>query len=341
MADVLADICIESRPRRSARDRLAERSLSLGRRRRSRRLFQRLAPVLKFWTCKRATPVAAEAARGAWRERLRRGLADAAPAQGFAAELDLGGQRERDRAGRAPGDGEGTGGRRRGVRGDLARARGLDERFRRSCGRCALGRRAALTRARAGRARRRSGPPCRRTASPSPSGINWCFGTPPPRSPRPSSPHDSNRRRRPLVRTLPPGPGTWTRSSNGAAPGSVCDPAFAQTRGISRLSDQVALVLGDERHAVGQRRRGDPGIVQAHPPVRVSKGEPQLGPCHRDDAVAISQRFEGLRPRRVRGRRARLSSDLTPPARHYSSPSVTAETPAQRRSRTVRSCSRA
>ena len=105
MVNVLADLAVESEAATATALRLAraydEEDNSL-------RRFA--TAVLKYWICKRATPHAAEALGVPRRQRLRRGVADAAAAARRAAERDLGGLGQRDVARRAARAGPRAGG---------------------------------------------------------------------------------------------------------------------------------------------------------------------------------------------------------------------------------------
>ena len=92
MRNVLADLCVESEAATVTALRLArafdEADVP----------FRRLATaVAKFWICKRTPPLVGRGARVPGRQRLRRGVAAAAPLPREPAQLDLGGIRQRQR----------------------------------------------------------------------------------------------------------------------------------------------------------------------------------------------------------------------------------------------------
>ena len=104
MRNVLADLAIESEAATVVGDARRARL-----RRATRPAFRRFATaVMKYWVCKRAAGARRRGARVPGRQRLRRGLGDAAALPRRAAELDLGGLGQRRRARRAAGDGQGA-----------------------------------------------------------------------------------------------------------------------------------------------------------------------------------------------------------------------------------------
>ena len=106
MRNVLADLAIESEAATIGAMRLARAyDESIGGDEGATQ-FKRIAnAVLKYWLCKRAVPHAGRGARVLRRQRLRRGVGDAAPLPRVAAELDLGGLGQRPVPRRAAGDG--------------------------------------------------------------------------------------------------------------------------------------------------------------------------------------------------------------------------------------------
>ena len=126
MANVLADLAIESEAATVVALRLAGATDRAARGDQQEAAFRRLAlAVTKYHVCKQAPGHAAEALECLGRQRLRRGIRDAAALPGGAAAVDLGGIRQRGRARRDPrpdpgaagGGGVLRGTRRRGGRG--------------------------------------------------------------------------------------------------------------------------------------------------------------------------------------------------------------------------------
>ncbi len=146
MRNVLADLCLESEAATALAMRLARAYDEAGNDAREgnddsdAQLFKRVATAVgKYWACKRAPNHAFEAMECLGRQRLRRGLRDAAPVPRGAADLDLGGLGQRDqprRAARALALAALAGGvPRRGLAGPGADAR-LDAHVRDAEGRC-------------------------------------------------------------------------------------------------------------------------------------------------------------------------------------------------------------
>ena len=93
MQNVLADLCVESEASTALALRLARAYDE------EDTAFKRLATAIgKYWTCKRLPGHAVRGDGVPRRQRLRRGVGDAAAVPRGAAQLDLGGRRERQRA---------------------------------------------------------------------------------------------------------------------------------------------------------------------------------------------------------------------------------------------------
>ncbi len=106
MRNVLADLAVESEAATVAAMRVARAYDEA-----SESAFRRFATaVMKYWVCKRAPGARRRGARVPGRQRVRRGLGDAAALPRRPAGLDLGGLWQRGRARRAAGDGQGAGG---------------------------------------------------------------------------------------------------------------------------------------------------------------------------------------------------------------------------------------
>ena len=121
MRNVLADLCVESEAATIAALRLARAYDEAIAGDEEAEDFKRIAnAVLKYWICKRAVDPRRRGARVPRRQRLCRGVGDAAPLPRGPAELDLGGLGQRPVPRRPAGDGEEPG-----------RARGLLRRGRR------------------------------------------------------------------------------------------------------------------------------------------------------------------------------------------------------------------
>ena len=105
MQNVLADLCVESEAATITAMRLA-RAYDQSADDERETLFKRLATaVSKYWVCKRGAGARDRGARVPRRQRLRRGVGHAAPLPRGAAQLDLGGLRQRDLPRRAARDG--------------------------------------------------------------------------------------------------------------------------------------------------------------------------------------------------------------------------------------------
>ena len=107
MRNVLADLAIESEAATISALRLARAyDEAIAGDEEAQQLKRVANAVLKYWICKRAVMHAGECARVPRRQRLRRGVGDAAPLPREPAELDLGGLRQRPVPRRPAGDGQ-------------------------------------------------------------------------------------------------------------------------------------------------------------------------------------------------------------------------------------------
>ena len=233
MVNVLADLAIESEAATATALRLA-RAYDEG----DTALRRFATAVLKYWICKRATPARRRGARVPGRQRLRRGVADAAAAARRAAQRHLGGLGQRDGARRPARDG--------------ARARGpagLPRRVRARPRRRRPARRAPRRAAGRWRARRPDAqwsPAARSRTSRSPSRPSLLVRHAPPRWPTRSAPGASARRAAapsgrcpPASTARPSSPARWR--SDAPRPLVDCradEPARAARRGARRRGDQ-------------------------------------------------------------------------------------------------------